>query len=68
MAASLVPRPADHTSHVYIASLSDAHLYSVIQKGGASVGKSPLMAGWGAVLPDPDIRDLIAHIRKLSGS
>jgi mono/diheme cytochrome c family protein len=68
IAASLVPKPADHTDHAYIASLTDEHLRKVIEKGGASVGKSPLMAGWGAVLSPQDIADVVAHIRKLSSS
>lgn len=68
VAATLNPRPANHTDHVYMGSLSDEHLYQVISKGGASVGKSPLMAPWGGVVNDQGIRDLIAHIRKLSGT
>ena len=49
-------------------SLTDAQLYTVISKGGASVGKSPLMAPWGGVVNDQGIRDLIAFIRKLSST
>jgi mono/diheme cytochrome c family protein len=68
VAATLNPRPANHTDHAYMGSLSDEHLYKVISQGGASVGKSPLMAPWGGVVNDEGIRDLIAHIRKLSGT
>ncbi len=66
--AALVPKPADHTDARFMATLSDAELYTVIEKGGAAVGKSPLMAGWGQVLSDQDVRDLIAHLRGLSGT
>ncbi len=62
------PPPADHSDRAYMASLSDAHLYQVIAQGGASVGKSPLMTPWGGVLSDEQIRDLIAHLRALSGT
>jgi mono/diheme cytochrome c family protein len=31
------------------------------------VGKSPLMAPWGAVLNDEQIRDVLAFVRSLSG-
>ena len=62
------PRPADHTDSGYMGSLSDAQLYTVISRGGAAVGKSPLMAPWGAVLTDEQIRDVIAHVRGLSGT
>lgn len=49
-------------------TLSDEHLYKVISQGGAAVGKSSLMAPWGGVVNDEGIRDLIAYIRKLSGT
>lgn len=68
LAKTLNPRPANHADHVYMGSLSDEHLYTVIEKGGAAVGKSPLMAPWGGVVNDQGIRDLIAYIRKLSGT
>lgn len=68
VAATLNPRPANHTDHVYMGSLTDEHLYTVISKGGAAVGKSALMAPWGGVINDQGIRDLIAYIRKLSGT
>ena len=68
VAASLVPKPADHTDGDYMGSLSDTQLYTVIQKGGAAIGKSPLMAPWGGVVSEEDTKDLIAHIRRLSGT
>jgi mono/diheme cytochrome c family protein len=66
--SQIEPKPADHTDSAYMGSLSDQHLYKVISQGGASVGKSPLMAPWGGVLTDPQIRDLIAQLRALSGT
>ncbi len=68
MSLSLVPSPRDHTDPVYMDALSDEYLYTVIQKGGAAVGKSPLMAPWGGVVTEEDTKDLIAHLRTLSGS
>jgi mono/diheme cytochrome c family protein len=67
-AAALDPRPADHTDAAYMGALSDAQLYEVIEKGGAAVGKSPLMTPWGGVLTDEQIRDLVAFVRTLSGA
>lgn len=67
-AAGLNPKPADHTDASYMGTLSDQHLYEVIKGGGAAVGKSPLMAPWGGVLNDQAIRDVIAHVRTLSGT
>jgi mono/diheme cytochrome c family protein len=68
VAATLNPRPANHADHVFMAGLTDAHLYQVIAKGGASVGKSPMMAPWGGVINDQGIRDLIAYLRELSST
>ncbi len=67
-AATQNPRPADHTDAAYMGSLTDEQIYTVIEKGGGAVGKSPLMIAWGAVLPDRDIRDVVAYIRQLSGT
>ncbi len=67
-ASQIEPKPADHTDSAYMGALSDQHLYKVISQGGASVGKSALMTPWGGVLTDPQIRDLIAHLRALSGT
>lgn len=68
VAATLNPRPANHADHVFMAGLTDAHLYQVISKGGASVGKSPMMAPWGGVINDQGIKDLIAYLRELSST
>jgi mono/diheme cytochrome c family protein len=67
-AAGLNPKPANHTDHVFMATLSDQHLYQVISKGGASVGKSAMMAPWGGVINDAGIKDLIGYLRQLSGT
>ncbi|MFQ5515033.1 MAG: c-type cytochrome [Myxococcota bacterium] len=65
---ALQPKPADHTDSAYMGQLSDEHLFKVIQQGGAAVGKSPMMAPWGEVIPEPGIRDLIAYLRELSAT
>jgi len=67
-AAPKNPAPADHTDAAYMGSLSDCDVYTVISKGGAAVGKSPLMAPWGAVLNDEQVRDVLAFVRGLSGT
>ena len=66
VAASLDPKPADHTDGRYMNALSDEHLVRVIRDGGVAVGKSPLMAGWGGSLDDQQILDLVAYIRSLA--
>ena len=68
VAGTLNPKPANHTDHQFMATLTDEHLYQVISKGGASVGKSPMMAPWGGVINDQGIKDLIAYLRQLSST
>jgi mono/diheme cytochrome c family protein len=65
-AVSLRPKPKNLTDAAYMSSLNDQYLYDVIAKGGAAVGKSPFMPGWGTTLSDEDIADIISYIRSLS--
>jgi mono/diheme cytochrome c family protein len=46
--------------------LSDEYLFTVIQKGGAAVGKNAAMPAWGARLNDDEIRDVVSFVRTLS--
>jgi mono/diheme cytochrome c family protein len=64
-AASLNPKPRDLTDKTYMAGLKDEHIINTIKKGGAAVGKSPLMPPFGAALKDPDIQDVVAFLRSL---
>jgi mono/diheme cytochrome c family protein len=45
---------------------NDEYLLTVISKGGAEVGRSPLMPAWGAVLNEQQIKEVIAYIRTLA--
>jgi len=49
-----------------MAGLKDDYLFNLIQKGGAAVGKSPLIPPFGSQLKDGDIRDVIAFLRSLA--
>lgn len=60
--------PKDQSNPEYMNTLSDAFLYLAVCRGGEAVGRSLVMEGWGDVLSDQDIRDLIAHIRSFSGT
>jgi len=66
VAAGLDPKPAAHNDGNYMNGLSDEHLTKVIEEGGVSVGKSPLMAPWGGTLDDAQVQDVIAFIRSLA--
>ena len=66
VAAALNPKPRDFTDKAYMAQLDDKYLFEVISKGGAAVGKSPLMPP--AALEEQDIRNVITFIKSLAGS
>ena len=65
-AASMKPKPRDLADENYMKTLSDSYLLEIITYGGASVDKSPLMPGWGNVMDQKEIIDIIAYLRKLS--
>ena len=67
-AGSLPIKPKDHTDGASMKQLSDQFLIEVISKGGAAVGKSSFMPGWGVSLTDKQIRDIVAYIRTLAGA
>ena len=64
VAQALNPKPARHSDGAYMNSLTDDYLFKVIKFGGASVGKSPMMAPLG--LSDQQIHNVIAFIRTLA--
>jgi mono/diheme cytochrome c family protein len=65
-AASLTPKPRDHSDGKYMNTLTDKYVFDIIKGGGASAGKSPLMPPWTGQLSDQDIRNLVAYIRSLA--
>lgn len=65
-AAALNPKPKDLTDKTYTTTLKDQYVFDLIQKGGAALGKSPLMPPLGSQLKDGDIRDVIAYVRSLT--
>ncbi|HTM10115.1 MAG TPA: cytochrome c [Verrucomicrobiae bacterium] len=65
-AASLNPKPQDHTDGKVMNALSDQYLTDIVKNGGASVKKSPLMPAWGKTLKDQEVADVIAYIRSLA--
>jgi mono/diheme cytochrome c family protein len=67
-AASLNPKPRNHTDGKYMNALTDKYLFDIVKGGGVGVGKSPLMPVWGGQLKDPEIWDVVAYIRSLAKS
>ena len=65
---TLTVKPADHTDAKKMGQYTDDHLFTVISKGGAMVGRSAQMPAWGAVLKDPQIQELVDYIRTLAAA
>jgi len=66
LAQALATKPAHHSDGAYMNALTNDHLFQVVKFGGASVGKSPLMAPWGGTLSDAQIWDVVAYVRTLA--
>ena len=62
-AAGLNPKPADFTNCRAMAGQSDETLFTIITKGGQSVGRSTVMPAWGEALSEGQIRELVAWLR-----
>jgi mono/diheme cytochrome c family protein len=67
-AITLNPKPRNYTDAAWQKSVTDDHLREIIVKGGAAVGKSPLMP------PNPDLENkpevvsgLVTIVRAFSG-
>jgi mono/diheme cytochrome c family protein len=56
---TLNPKPRNYTDVTWQRSVTDEHIKETIVKGGAAVGKSPLMA------PNPDLADKPAVVEAL---
>ncbi len=65
-AASLNPKPRDHTDGKYMKTLTDDQRFKITKMGGPAVGKSPTMPPWGGALSDQDIKNVVAFIRTLA--
>jgi mono/diheme cytochrome c family protein len=64
-ARALPVRPADHTSRAEMGRRTDDRLYDAIAAGGAPLGRSARMPGFGATLTPPQIWALVRHLRAL---
>ncbi len=59
---ALDPKPSD----LSVTKLSDDDLAKIIKEGGPAVGRSALMAPWGAVMDDAQLKAMVAFIRTLA--
>ena len=65
-AAALKPKPRDLSDAKYMAGLKNDYIRTLLKKGGAGVGKSPLMPPLGAAMTDEQLTNVVAFIRSLS--
>lgn len=66
-AAALNPKPRALNDKAYMETLTDEHIFKVIKEGGPSVGLSPMMTAWGAVLQtDEAVHDVSAYVKTLA--
>lgn len=61
-AMALTVRPANLST----SKLSDAEKALIIEKGGAAVGRSPLMPVWGNEFSRKEIQDLVKYLRAIN--
>ncbi len=61
----LNPPPRDFTKGDFKYGGSDKDIFAIISDGAAVKGGSPLMAPWGAVIPEADRWAIVAFIRTL---
>ena len=64
-AAALNPKPASFADAAFWAERDDAFVKKVIKEGGAAVGKSPLMAPFGASIDDAKLDELVAYLKTM---
>lgn len=62
---TLYPLPVNHADSTYMNTLSNTYLFDVISKGGAALGKSPEMPGWGHVLHRNQVLNIVVCVRSL---
>lgn len=61
-AATITPRPRNYTDPAWQASVTDEQLKETILKGGAGVGKSPMMPGQPQLKDHPEVLDGLVKI------
>ena len=65
-AAVLDPKPRNFTGGTYMNGRTDAQLINVIKNGSAAEKFSPLMVGYGSMLNDKEIKEIVAFIRSVA--
>ncbi len=61
----LAVAPRNHSDAKAMSELSDANVALAIKEGGSAVGKSTQMPSFKHNLTDAEIKDIVAHLRKM---
>ena len=62
LAKMLNPKPAN----LLASKLDSGARNQIVRKGGASVGRSPVMPNWEAELQEDDLRNVIAYVASIA--
>ena len=66
---TLNPKPRNYTDVAWQKSVTDDHIQEIIVKGGAAVGKSPLMPPNPDLVDKPDVVTALVHkVRSFGGA
>src|SRR5215470_18351356 len=65
-AAALAIKPPPLTNGRLLNPLSDEFLATIVRDGAGAVGLAPQMPGFGRLLTDREIRDVVAYVRTLA--
>jgi len=60
---ALNPKPRNLQDAAWQDATAEDRIYKVIKEGGTSVGLSAMMAPWGAVLNDDEIKAMVTKVR-----
>ena len=61
--AAMDPKPANMNDPAFFTARTDEQLTLAIKMGGPAVGKSAMMAPWGSVLKDDQIKAVVAYLK-----
>jgi mono/diheme cytochrome c family protein len=67
-AANLNPKPRNYTDKAWQKSVTDDHIREIILKGGAAMGKSPLMPAQTQLAGKPEVVDELVKIVRAFGA
>ena len=62
-ALAMNPKPRSFHDKAWQSKVDDAHITKIIKEGGPSVGMGASMPAWGAIIQDPEIKNVVDYVR-----